>query len=415
MIPFNFGLKTPALEIFKAREYFRFRTAICGRRFGKTSLGGLESVEECKEKNKTVWYIAPTYKQARLVIWDHIKELVPRSFLRKKPNESNLTLSFWSGSNYSLKGSDDADSLRGPVSGLHFVHIDEISKIKNVKTSLWEKVIRPQLTTTKGRALFTGTSEGFNEAYDLYALGLNSVNRDYKSFIFTSAEGGWIDAEEIEAAKKTMDPKTFEQEFFAKFITLTGRVYYAFDRVKNTRPLPDNLRDVPWSAGMDFNVDPMSCRVFVEDSQNTYFCGEISIRNSNTEEMAQELKRKFPQVKTIYPDPAGGARKTSAKIGESDLAILKQHGYILKYHHRTDSVKDGINAVNARLCSASGERHLFVTPDLKQTPEDLEKHLWKQGASIPENDNYVHGGDCIRYPTEFLHGLNKFERKYINA
>jgi len=166
---------------------------------------------------------------------------------------------------------------------------------------------------------------------------------------------------------------------------------------------------------MDFNVDPMSARIFVEDSKDTYLCGEISIRNSNTEEMAKELKKRFPQVKTIYPDPAGGSRKTSAKVGDTDLTILKNHGYILKYRHVTESVKDGINAVNARCCSASGERHLFVTPDLKQTPEDLEKHLWKQGANIPENDRFVHGCDSIRYSMEYLHALNKFERKYACA
>ena len=45
----------------------RFRVLITGRRFGKTYLAINEIAKYSSQPNKKVWYVAPTYRQAKAI------------------------------------------------------------------------------------------------------------------------------------------------------------------------------------------------------------------------------------------------------------------------------------------------------------------------------------------------------------
>ena len=62
---------------------FRFRVAICGRRFGKTHLAIRELAKYARHPGQRVWYVAPTYRQAkqrvyRLVLLPSVPIAAPR-------------------------------------------------------------------------------------------------------------------------------------------------------------------------------------------------------------------------------------------------------------------------------------------------------------------------------------------------
>jgi len=375
----------------------RFRVVVAGRRFGKTYLSTTELLRYAAlGRNRNVWYVAPTYKAAKDIAWDMLKDEVPKGWIRKI-NESELSMRLVNGSVISLKGAEKPDNLRGR--SVDFVVLDEFA---DMKPETWTEVLRPSLSDKQGHALFIGTPKGRNHFYDLWTQDLD----DWASFQFTTLEGGNVPDYEIEAAKRDLDERTFKQEYEAAFVNYSGIIYYNFDRqdsVESTLLGDDHLH-----IGMDFNLDPMSAVVSIRDGSKLRIIDEIVIYGSNTDEMVDEIKLRYPNKRiTIYPDPACRQRKTSAG-GKTDLSILVNAGFAVKVRERHTSVRDRINSVNARLKTSDGERHLFVDPKCKQTIKSLERQTYKEGTSQPDKDSgYDHMNDALGYLVDYLYPIKR--------
>ena len=114
----------------------RFRVVVAGRRFGKTYLSTTELLRHAvKGKNRNVWYVAPTYKAAKDIAWDMLKDEVPRGWVLKT-NESDLSMRLKNGSVISLRGAEKPDNLRGRA--LDFIVLDEFA---DMKPETWQKTI----------------------------------------------------------------------------------------------------------------------------------------------------------------------------------------------------------------------------------------------------------------------------------
>jgi phage terminase large subunit len=153
---------------------------------------------------------------------------------------------------------------------------------------------------------------------------------------------------------------------------------------------------------MDFNIDPMSAVVAARIGNTLHIVDEVRMFSSNTQEMCDELKQRFPKTKLwVYPDPAGNQRKTSAG-GQTDVTILRNNGFVVKVPHSHTPVRDRINAVNSRLCDSTGVRHLYIDPKCKYTIEGLERHSYKEGSSQPDKDSgYDHFMDALGYMVDY--------------
>ena len=67
------SLKPPQAEVFSSDK--RFRILAAGRRFGKTFLAAIELCRAAWAPGRKVWYVAPTYKQAKSILWRPLKEI----------------------------------------------------------------------------------------------------------------------------------------------------------------------------------------------------------------------------------------------------------------------------------------------------------------------------------------------------
>ena len=382
-----------------AQDSHRFRVVVAGRRFGKTHLSIRELAYHARIPNQEVWYVAPTYRQAKQIVWRKLKHKLQDLRWTKKVNESELTITLKNGSTIALKGADNADSLRGV--GLDFLVCDEFA---DIEPEAWYEVLRPTLADKEGKALFIGTPKGIgNWAHDLYTMALEHPN-SWSSFQYTTIDGGNVKAEEIEAARQDLDERTFRQEFLATFETYAGRIYYSFDRKDNCQPPPENTISLDMIyIGMDFNIDPMSAVIAVRHGDNLYVIDEIRMFSSNTAEIVEEIKSRYGKSKVfVYPDPAARQRKTSA-AGATDVTILQNAGFVVKVPNAHTPVRDRINAVNSRLKSSKGIRHLFIHPKCKYTIEGLERQTYKEGTSQPDKDSgYDHMNDALGYLVDYL-------------
>jgi predicted phage terminase large subunit-like protein len=190
-----------------------------GRRFGKSRLAAWTLIiEALKSKEKDVFYVAPTFQQAKDIMWTVLKELGHEVI--KTVHENTAVITLVNDRKIYLKGSDRPDTMRGV--GLAYVVVDEYA---DMKPQVFEQILRPALSDVKGGALFIGTPKGRNHFYELYQMAQRDEDEDWVSFHFTSFDNPLLDPKEIEAAKKSMSSFSFRQEYLASFEAASSELF----------------------------------------------------------------------------------------------------------------------------------------------------------------------------------------------
>ena len=392
-------LTKPQSQVIKDKA--RFRVLITGRRFGKTYLAINELAKFASRSKQKVWYVAPTYRQAKQICWNELKERLIEHKWVKTINNSDLTIILKNNSSITLRGADNEQSLRGV--GLNFLVMDEFADIHK---EAWYEVLRPTLSDTGGHALFCGSPRGFgNWSYELFKQG--ESNKDWQSFKYTTLEGGQVSSQEIEQAKQDLDVRTFQQEYEATFVNYSGMIYYNFNRQKNI--IEKYERDSAFlHIGLDFNVDPMTAVVCIIERDIVVVVDEIQIYSSNTQEMCDEIRNRYRNKNiVVYPDPSARQRKTSAG-GFTDISILKNAGFDVRCRNTAPLVRDRINSVNSRLKNVNGKNNLFIVKSCKNVIKSIERQIYKEGTHIPDKDSgYDHMNDALGYLIEYNFPLRR--------
>lgn len=395
----------------------RFRDAVCGRRFGKTFLGKAEMRRAARLAMKwgvsvedEIWYAAPTFKQAKRVFWRRLKQSIPEKWRAAKPNETECSITLKTGHIMRVVGLEHYDNLRG--SGLFFLLIDEWA---DCPFEAWEEVLRPMLSTCRykiegveyrgGHVLRIGTPKGFNHCYDSYQLG-QGAEPGHKSWLYTTLDGGNVPESELDAARRSMDPRTFRQEYEASFENYQGVVYYCFDRRKNATD--DTVK--PGDAlkiGMDFNVGKMAAVVFVIRNGLPRAVDEFT-GVFDTPAMIKAIQGRYDGHEIeVYPDASGDSRK-SVNASETDLALLKKAGFTVRVNSTNPPVKDRINSTNAMLCNSYDERRLLVNlAKCPKTVASLEKQVWDEKGEPDKKGGFDHSNDAFGYPIVHLYPINR--------
>lgn len=392
------------MEVFKSSH--RFKVVVAGRRWGKTQLAKVLLTKYAKVKNRLIWYVAPSYRMAKQIMWPELLAALPAKWIRKI-NETTLAITLINGTRLELKGADNPDSLRGV--GVHYLVMDEV---QDIDPQAWKKVLRPTLASTGGHALFIGTPKSYNFLYELYLNGQRDKLGRWASWQFPTMTSPFIPQEEIQAAREDMDEKSFNQEFNASFETMSGRVYHAFDRKLHVGKYEFNP-SLPIWIGQDFNIDPMSSVIMQpQDDGTVWVVDEINLPSSNTDEVCNEIERRYWRYLSnivIFPDPAGNQRQHAR--GETDLDIFRERGFKRLLHRRKHPpIADRVNSVNRMFRSASGSARLFVNEACIKTIESLEQTVYKEGSrDVDKTVDMEHMADALGYCIEHQFPVRKIE------
>ena len=339
----------------------RFKVIVAGRRWGKTILSLMYLLKDEFQPNERRWFITPTYRQGKMIVFPVLRQMF-NGFMGAKLNESDMSVVFENGAELSVKGADNEHNLRGVE--LTKAVMDEMAYIK---PHVWEEIIYPMLATTQGEVLFIGTPSGYDVMYELYSKG--KAEPDWRSWQFKTIDGGFVPKEEIERAKRTMDEVVFRQEFEGSFETTGNKAAYNFDRETHCIKTKELSNELWW--GVDFNVDYMTATLACQYTDRTiHFFDEIRLKNSNTEELAIEMKKIAPNIE-CYPDPAGKARSTTSR--RSDHQILRDHGFLIRAKKSHPSHIDRLSALNRKLRDAEGNIGMTVDPSCIYLIKDLEQ------------------------------------------
>lgn len=381
----------------------RFKVIVAGRRWGKSHLSMHEMAKFARFGGRKVFYVAPTYRQAKQILWDELKNKLIQCRWAKKINESELTITLVNNSKIYLRSSDNPDSLRGVA--IDFLVMDEVAMI-DPKT--WTEVLRPALSDRGGHAMFITTPKGKNWIYDLWSGAHNQEN--WSAFSYTTLEGGHVDESEIESARQELDEKSFRQEYMASFETYQGNIYYNYDPARNVeKRVIDLAKNEIIHIGFDFNVTPLVATIARVVGNDIHVFDEIKMDGSNTYEMCEEIVRRYPDNRIFaYPDATGQARKTSSNT--TDHNIMRQNGFIIKAGRVNPPVKDRIAAVNASLLSASGEVKLTISPNCKNIIKCISSQTYKEGTLVPDKNgsiDYSHLNDALGYLVNFINPIRR--------
>jgi len=389
----------------------RFKVVEAGRRSGKTEHAKRDGIQRaiCAHMDPgiddyRVAFCAPTRDQAKQIYWDDLKRMTPPEFV-VSISETELSIHLVNGAMIAVVGLDKPARIEGrPWDDIKW---DEVA---DCKPGTWDRHLRPALDTDgrPGSAWIYGVPRPSSEFKRLADLGKDENEPDYEYFTWKSAD--ILAPKVIAAAKRTMDPLMFAQEYEASRVNLQGLAYYQFNRERNLRELQPDTR-APLIFCFDFNVQPGVSAVAQEfDSRElgkppdgcqwasdsvTGWVGEAYIpRHSNTHRVCNALIESWGDHEGLvygYGDATGGGRSTvqGKEQWGSDWAIIndlmgRHFGDRWRDYHRRSNPRERarVNAVNARMCSADNTVGTVIDPTrAPRLIEDLELTMILEGSA----------------------------------
>ena len=175
------------------------------------------------------WYLAPTYRQAKMVAWRRLLAMIPKHLIVHK-SEVELTVELLGGYIIALKGCDNRESLRG---GSPWIAV--FDEFAYCDPWAWEEVVQPALSDKLGRAAFGSTPRGRETFYRLWKLGMDEAAPEFASYTVTTAEAGTVPMHELERLRASMPLDMFDQEYNAVFLGYVGLMVPEFV----PRPYPE--------------------------------------------------------------------------------------------------------------------------------------------------------------------------------
>lgn len=363
---------------------------------GKTHIGALRSIYLSYINSPFPGqYVSPTFPMAKRTIIPTLRDMLDRAGVNYAYNKSEhqFLIKEWGG-NIWIGSGEIPDSLKGP--NLAWAGIDE--PFIQSREVFKQMNARVRIKAAAQREIFlTGTPEELNWGYDL----IKNDKKEYDiDFVVAKTVDNIHNAEDyIKAMRAAFDEDEQKAFLDGEFLNLTaGRVYKDFTReLMTSRPDLDYMvqhNTLPIMAGIDFNVDAMSAEVFYKGPMWVHVFDEIRMKNANTYDLAEVLKAKYPGI-TLYPDPSGGARRSSSTM--SDHEILRQAGFRVMAKKAHPAVRDRVACVNKLM--RDGNISFENCPELVA---DMERCTWRSGDIDKRDMERTHASDALGYALDYL-------------
>lgn len=385
----------------------RFRTAACGRRFGKSTWAGHEATYRMFMPDTVHWIVGPNYtlgeKEFRIVLEDFKKlDLLKGNAItsvQNNINQGNMRIHFKTvNSIIEVKTAEKQDGLVGE--GLDSVIMSETAKHR---MSTWQMYIEPALSDRRGSADFPSTPQGYNWFKGMFDLGqMEGPNfDDYASWSAPTwmnskmFPGGYNDPELVRI-RNTISKQFWDQEYAALFTSFEGMIYDEFSKDVHVKRIAYNpLFRNYWALDFGF-TDPFVCLDIMVDSEDRiYIWREYQVRGKSTSDngiaLANRENPKDFHVNAIFADPRGADQIATLQVLFGGIAA------------NVVGWEAGIEAVKRQMkVRTDGLPGLLIHPSCIHTIRQLSqlrKKVIKEGQNerAGQHDYDDHGPDALRY------------------
>jgi len=391
----------------------RFNVLVCHRRFGKTILLINETINRGLKNqlhNPQYAYVAPTYKQAKMIAWEYIVDYTS-SLPGVKVNKSELSVEIlregtkdangaWLKKpdkiKFMLLGADNPDSLRGIY--LDGAGLDEFAQCDPI---IWGEIIRPALADRKGWAIFIGTPKGQNHFYNRLKKA-ETQPENWFTAIYKASETGVLPTEELEDMMSDMEPEEIEQELECSFHAAVRGSYYG----DALREIEENgqIRRVfhnpkyPVDTHWDIGIGDSTAIVFRQKINDTWhYIDYLEANGKGVEWYIDELEKK-PYVYGRHVWPHDGKNKDFI-TGQSRVEVVRELKPGWEWHILTkQGLDDGIQAARRRLKTSvfDSVKCVRLLDCLKNYQREWDSKLMLF-RDKPKHDWASHGADAYRY------------------
>jgi hypothetical protein len=344
----------------------RFNVLVCHRRFGKTVFTINEMIDRgmtCGKKNPQYAYIAPTYRQAKVIAWEYLIEFT-KNLPGVEVNKSELTVYIHrkhridkdeNGNDkaiyeddkiiFRLLGGDNPDSLRGLY--LDGAILDEYAQCDPI---IWGQIVRPALADRKGWAIFIGTPKGQNHFFRRYTKALEQPDSWFVAK-FKASETGILDQDEIAEMMADMEEDEIEQELECSFTAAILGSYFGHlmndakkeDRITTLAYNPSYPVDTFWDLGIG---DSLAIWFRQKIGPVYYYIDYLEMNGKGLDYYANELrKRGYNYGRHILPHD-GRARDLGTGLTRQET--LRNLGFICEIQKKV-AIDDRIMATRTRI------------------------------------------------------------------
>ena len=391
--------QVPVLDAVENRGYRRM-IAILPRRAGKDVAAWNLAIRECLRKRCIIYYVYPSYKQAKKAIWDGMTkgglrfiDFIPKELIYKM-NQQEMSITFKNGSILQLVGSLDYDSFRGTnPSGVIF------SEYSRQDPRIYTDVMSPILRENRGWCAFISTPYGKNHFWDLYQAALTSPDKWFVLFM-TLDDTKHIPLEEIEEERKTVSEDMIQQEYFCSFTLGVEGAYYAkyIDNLK----LREQIGKVTWEPGKkvhtawDLGVRDSTVIIFLQLIGNAIHI--IDYYEKNKEGLEHYIKvlnsKPYTYGKHIAPNDIMVKEFTTGMTRIEKARALGINFIVAP----SVSIMDGIEAVRTTLPKVYMDE-IVCAPLVKHLENYRQEFDEKRKVYMnnPWHDSHSHAADAMRY------------------
>lgn len=309
-----------SMDMFKPRDYqkklikavlidnFKNVMAIWPRRAGKDLTTWNIIIDIAMHKVCIVYYILPTYSQAKKTIWQAISsdgmrfmDYIPAEIIASI-NSSEMKITLKNNSIIQLIGGDSYNtSLVG--SNPYICVFSEFSVMESAKEAY--EYASPILAANNGICIFLFTPRGRNYAYHLYQAALEW--KDWFVYKLTLDDTKHISDEVIAREREKYSQEFIAQEYYTDFSRgIEGSVYGRYvDKLRQNERIttvdwdPTVKVNSSWDLGRNKN---MSVILFQVKGQEIRIIDYIQLKDGALPEYIAELKKK-PYIYGVHIAP----------------------------------------------------------------------------------------------------------------
>jgi hypothetical protein len=296
--------------------------------------------------------------------------------------------------------------------------LDELDVLPMDKAlEVWRKAkarCRQKCPNKRNQMFVTTTPEGFKATHELFLK--NPVPGSELIQMSTYSNAHNLPDDYIDELRANYPEQLIEAYINGQFVNLVAMpVWGSYSRELNNSKETVTNNDTTLVVGMDFNVGRGCAVIYVWRNGDELHAVDEIFNSYDTPDTIRVLKDRYRSKNIIvYPDASGSSRK-SVNATTSDIALLKEAGYIVKKDSKNPAIKDRVTATNARFCNGKFERKLFVnSKNCVQFADALEQQVYDNNG-LPQkgegkNDDITDAGS---YPVAALFPVKKPKTKQM--
>lgn len=404
----NVILSEPQSRIFVSPA--KYVACAAGLGSGKTFTIALRLLETYfRYRGCNLAYSAPTYGLIRDIIYPLLEEFLLESRVPYSLNKTDSVLSVPGYGKVFFRSMTKPETIIG--FSILDCFLDELDVIPEAQASLVvDKFIsrmRQKVTGKRNQMYLISSPEGFKYMYNNFEKTPLADSELIRMSTYSNSAN--LPDDYIDTMKAKYPMSMIEAYLLGLFTNIaSNRTWKDFDRRLNDSKVYPEEKE-PLILGMDFNVDHGCTVAHVQrDNEHTiHAVGEISDA-LDTPEAISLIKNKWPgHPITVYPDSTGKSRK-SVNATESDLALLRKAGFLVKSNPVNPAIKERVMSTNAMFCNGFGKRRYFVNTDLCPAYAEALDHQVNGEDGLPVKDGVLDNiTDAGTYPIVRLYPIKE--------